>query len=136
MASIVIFINTLSNILPANDLLMGILPWYLFIVLGFILISDIILNTKFLKQRFSTKTSILVSGAILGSVFYLFNYPMLTWTFGSVLNTYLVSINGVLPTFINTLPIVSIITICIGALLGLLGGLLYIKKIQYWFDTN
>ncbi|MGD1838563.1 MAG: hypothetical protein ACPKPY_10970 [Nitrososphaeraceae archaeon] len=136
VASIVIFINTLSNILPANDLLIGILPWYLFTVLGFILISDITLNTKFLKQRFSTKTSILVSGAILGSVFYLFNYPMLTWTFGSVLNTYLVSINGVLPTFINTLPIVSLITICIGALLGLLGGLLYIKKIQYWFDTN
>ena len=130
---LVIFINTISNIIPAKDFLIGILPWYLFTVIGTILLSDLILNSNFLKKRFSTKTLILLSGSIIGSIFYIFNYPMLTWTYGSVLNTYLVSISGVLPTFMNTLPFVSVFTISVGALLGFIGSFLYIKKIQNWF---
>ena len=113
--------------------MIGILPWYLFTVIGTILLSDLILNSNFLKRRFSTKTLILLSGSIIGSIFYIFNYPMLTWTYGSVLNTYLVSINGVLPTFVNTLPLVSVFTISVGALFGFIGSFLYIKKIQNWY---
>jgi uncharacterized membrane protein (DUF106 family) len=58
---------------------------------------------------------------------------MITWTFGNALDANLESINGVLPTFLNTIVPLSIITLVAGSIMGLIGSLIF-SRIEHWFD--
>jgi hypothetical protein len=52
---------------------------------------------------------------------------MIIWTYGTFLNTDLGSLNAVLPTFLNTIVTVTLITVPVGAVMGLIGYLIFSK---------
>ncbi|MFB5621203.1 MAG: hypothetical protein ACE5RC_08755 [Nitrosopumilus sp.] len=131
VASLLIGINVFTTIIPAKDLLIPVLPWYIVTNLGAFLLADIILNSQFFKS-FNLLYNKLVAGTIVGSIFYFLNYPMITWTFGNLLGYNLDSINGVLPTFLNTIVPLSILTLVTGSIMGLVGSLLF-SRIEHWF---
>ena len=136
IASLLLVINIFANIIPAKGLLSPVLPWYIVTILSTTLLSDIILNSRLFKNELKFKYNKLAVGAIMGSVFYFFNYPMITWTYGNALNANLDSINGVLPTFLNTLVPLSFFTIAIGAVMGVMGSLIFSKIEPRWFDPK
>jgi hypothetical protein len=55
---------------------------------------------------------------------------MLTWTFSLPLNMPLESINNILPNFVNSMPIVLAITLCAGAVMGMIGAVISLKTIN------
>lgn len=134
VVAILIGIIAITNILPANQL-MPFLPWYLALIIVAI-IADLILNKSIriigLKSKIlGVEKSVLVAGAIIGSIFYILGYPMLPTTFALYLGNYdFHPINDILPIFVNTLPTVLSITIIIGAIMGITGALISVKKIQ------
>lgn len=136
IASLLLVINIFADIIPAKGLLSPVLPWYIVTILSASLLSDIILNSRLFKSELKFKYNKLAVGAIMGSVFYFFNYPMITWTYGNALNANLDSINGVLPTFLNTLVPLSFFTIAIGAVMGVIGSLIFSKIEPRWFDPK
>jgi len=136
IASLLLVINIFANIIPAKGLLSPVLPWYIVTILSASLLSDIILNSRLFKNELKFKYNKLAVGGIMGSVFYFFNYPMITWTYGNALNANLDSINGVLPTFLNTLVPLSFFTIAIGAVMGVIGSLIFSKIEPHWFDPK
>lgn len=136
IASLLLLINIFANIIPAKGLLSPVLPWYIVTILSASLLSDIILNSRLFKNELKFKYNKLAVGGIMGSVFYFFNYPMITWTYGNALNANLDSINGVLPTFLNTLVPLSFFTIAIGAVMGVIGSLIFSKIEPRWFDPK
>jgi hypothetical protein len=139
VVAILIGIIAITNILPANQL-MPFLPWYLALIIVAIIavaiIADLILNKSIriigLKSKIlGVEKSVLVAGAIIGSIFYILGYPMLPTTFALYLGNYdFHPINDILPIFVNTLPTVLSITIIIGAIMGITGALISVKKIQ------
>ena len=73
-------------------------------------------STKFNKNT-------ILSGAIIGSVFYIIGYPMLIWTFAEPLVvTPFDSMTQVLPNFLSTLSVVLTFTLGAGAVMGILGA--------------
>jgi hypothetical protein len=123
-----VLVNTFSNIIPTGDLLSPLIPWYFVSVLGASLLADILLNSKFnriyIKQFKNNK---LIASSIIGSIFYFFNYPMIVWTYGTFLNTGIGSLNAVLPTFLNTIVTLTLITVPVGAVMGLIGYIIFSK---------
>lgn len=134
IASLLIGINIFTGIIPAKDFLAPILPWYIVTNVGVFLLADIILNSHILKS-YTLRYKKMIAGTLVGSIFYFLNYPMLTWTLGNLLGTDLVSINEVLPTFLNTIVPLSILTLLAGALMGFVGSLTF-SRIEHWFDLK
>jgi hypothetical protein len=59
---------------------------------------------------------------------------MIIWTYGTFLHTDLGSLNAVLPTFLNTIVTVTLITVPVGAAMGLIGYLIF-SKIENSIDV-
>lgn len=84
-------------------------------------------TTKTMKSKNDDSTKFnkntILSGAIIGSVFYIIGYPMLIWTFAEPLVvTPFDSMTQVLPNFLNTLSVVLTFTLGAGAVMGILGA--------------
>jgi hypothetical protein len=128
IVSLLVLINTLSTIIPTGDLLSPLIPWYFVSILGASLLADILLNSSFIRMNTKQfKNNKLIASSIIGSIFYFFNYPMIIWTYGTFLHTDLGSLNAVLPTFLNTIVILTLITVPVGAAMGLIGYLIFSK---------
>ena len=127
IVSLLVLVNTFSTILPTGDLLSPLIPWYLVTVLGASLFADILLNSKFIRINTQFKNNKLIASSLVGAIFYFFNYPMIIWTYGTFLNNNLESLNDVLPTFLNTIVTMTIITIPVGAIMGLIGYFIFSK---------
>jgi len=135
IVSLLVLVNTLSTIIPTGALLSPLIPWYVVSILGASILADILLNSNFIKINTKQfKNNKLIASSIIGSIFYFFNYPMIIWTYGTFLHTDLGSLNAVLPTFLNTIVIVTLITVPVGAVTGLMGYLLF-SKIENRLDT-
>ena len=135
IVSLLVLVNTLSTIIPTGALLSPLIPWYVVSILGASILADILLNSNFIKTNTKQfKNNKLIASSIIGSIFYFFNYPMIIWTYGTFLHTDLGSLNAVLPTFLNTIVIVTLITVPVGAVMGLIGYLLF-SKIENRLDT-
>jgi len=135
IVSLLVLVNTLSTIIPTGALLSPLIPWYVVSILGASILADILLNSNFIKINTKQfKNNKLIASSIIGSIFYFFNYPMIIWTYGTFLHTDLGSLNAVLPTFLNTIVIVTLITVPVGAVMGLIGYLLF-SKIENRLDT-
>ena len=131
IVSLLVLVNTLSTILPTGDILSPLIPWYLVSILGASILADILLNSNFIRINTKQfKNNKLIASSIIGSIFYFFNYPMIIWTYGTFLNTDLGSLNAVLPTFLNTIVTVTLITVPVGAVMGLIGYLIFSKMIE------
>ncbi len=126
IVSLLVLVNTLSTILPTGDILSPLIPWYFVSILGASLLADILLNSNFIRNYTKQfKNNKWIASSIIGSIFYFFNYPMIIWTYGTFLNTDLGSLNAVLPTFLNTIVTVTLITVPVGAVMGLVGYLIF-----------
>jgi len=135
IVSLLVLINTLSTIIPTGDLLSPLIPWYFVSILGASLLADILLNTRFIRMNTKQfKNNKLIASSIIGSIFYFFNYPMIIWTYGTFLHTDLGSLNAVLPTFLNTIVTVTLITVPVGVAMGLIGYLIF-SKIENSIDV-
>ena len=101
----------------------------IFYALNFIpfIVADFIVYSK------KTKTTVLISGGLLGSIFYLVYYPYVMYTFNEVLLGKLVSPSMIYHVYFEIMPNVIGITIIPAILLGFLGGVFslhLIKKIR------
>jgi hypothetical protein len=132
IVSLLVLVNTFSTIIPTGNLLSPLIPWYLVTVLGGSLLADILLNSKLLRTNTTITTTKfkfnkLISSSIIGAIFYFFNYPMIVWTYGPLLNSNLGSLNDVIPTFLNTIVSTTLITVPVGAIMGIVGYFIFSK---------
>jgi hypothetical protein len=135
VSALVVGINIFANIVPSQGMMNSILPWYFIIAILPTLIADIILNNATIKSRLGLRASELIAGILVSSVFYIFNYPMLTWAFAIPLDMPIANLQGMqavaslTSNFLSTLPAMLSITMVPAALMGLLGSLFVSKKI-------
>jgi hypothetical protein len=80
------------------------------------------------------KNSQLISGAIIGSVFYIFSYPMITWIYSIPFGMNFASMEGIeaignlASDFQNSLRSILPFTVVPGAIIGMLGAILTLNK--------
>jgi hypothetical protein len=135
VSALVVGTNIFANIVPSQGMMNSILPWYFIIAILPTLIADIILNNATIKSRLGLRASELIAGILVSSVFYIFNYPMLTWAFAIPLDMPIANLQGMqavaslTSNFLSTLPAMLSITMVPAALMGLLGSLFVSKKI-------
>jgi hypothetical protein len=135
VSALVVGTNIFANIVPSQGMMNSILPWYFIIAILPTLIADIILNNATIKSRLGLRASELIAGILVSSVFYIFNYPMLTWAFAIPLDMPIANLQGMqavaslTSNFLSTLPAMLSITLVPAALMGLLGALFVSKKI-------
>jgi hypothetical protein len=135
VAVLVAVVNIFANIIPGQGMMISILPWYSISAILPALLADIILNNSTVKTKLGLRGSELIAGLLIGSTFYIFNYPMLTWAFAIPLGMPLANLQGILavasltPSFLSTLSTVLAITLVPAALMGL-SGALFVYKIK------
>jgi hypothetical protein len=141
VAVLIVAVNVFANILPTDGMMISFLPWYLIVAIIPAVTSDIILNNSTVRSKIGEGDSQLITGAIIGSMFYIFNYPMLIWAFSIPLDMQLANLQGIeavtilTSNFLSTLPIALAITIVPGALMGILGAHVSSKKITVRSST-
>jgi len=141
VAVLIVAVNVFANILPTDGMMMSFLPWYLIVAIIPAVTSDIILNNSTVRSKIGEGDSQLIAGAIIGSMFYIFNYPMLIWAFSIPLDMQLAYLQGIeavtilTSNFLSTLPTALAITIVPGALMGILGAHVSSKKITVRSST-
>jgi hypothetical protein len=99
------------------------------------IVADIVLN-KFRTIKVSIvggkESNTIISGAIIGSVFYIIGFPMLVWIFAEpLIVTPFDSMTEILPNFLSTLPTLLAFTLGAGAVMGILGGLISLKLTKF-----
>jgi hypothetical protein len=132
VTGLLLLMNSFADIMPSNQL-MPFLPWYLMLIIPAV-IGDLILN-KPLRLTSSKKNMLnakrpMVSGAIIGSIFYIIGYPMLPITFAEPLAYTFHSMNDILANFVRTLPFVFILTAIPAIAMGVIGSIISVKKIR------
>jgi len=118
--------NITSNIITSENLLIY-LPWFAAPMISSI-IADYILSKK-VKSKLIQRHSEKISGIILGSMFFMFCFPMLSMTF---LEFYLfndVFPYDVLPTASSTVAEIWMMTAIPGAVSGMLGMMFASRKL-------
>jgi len=126
-AFVFVVMNVTSNIVTSESLLIY-LPWFAAPVIGAV-IADWVLSKK-IKSGMIQIHSEKLSGAILGSMFFMFCFPMLSMTF---LDLYLfndVSPYDVLPTASSAVFEIWMMTAVPGAVSGMLGMMFASRKMQ------
>ena len=121
--------NITSNILTSESLLFY-LPWFIAPIAAAVA-SDYIFHKKG-NSKLSQKHSEKISGAILGSMFFMFCFPMLAMTF---LDVYLyndVFAYDILPTASETVFDIWLMTIPLGALSGTVGMIISPKLLKFY----
>jgi hypothetical protein len=138
---IVVGTNAFANILTVGQLT-WFLPWYIAITIIPAMISDILLNRRSLlgKERYlssssnpsTTVTKIeLLVGAIIGSTFYILDFPMLALTFERLFGAPLRTIvQNLMPNFLQTLPLSLAIALISGIAVGVIGAAIFSRKIK------
>jgi hypothetical protein len=135
VSALVVGINIIANITPSQSMLSSILPWYSIIAILPALVADILLYNSAIKSKLGLRATELIAGILVSSVFYIFNYPMLTWAFAIPLDMPIANQQGMqaianlTSNFLSTLPVMLSITLVPAALMGLLGALLVSNKI-------
>jgi hypothetical protein len=131
IAAGVILLTAFSNILPSQSL-SNLLPFYLLAIIPFVLIDMLIYGKLPMNNiTISNKLKFLIAGATSGSLFYAIGYPLLPLTLSNYLmpvdleQTGFVTIVDIIPSFINSLPVVLPITIFMGAIIGILYAMIY-----------
>jgi len=131
-ALIFLVMNITSNILTSENLL-SYLPWFVAPIIA-VIASDYIFHIKLnLKLR---KFSNTISGAVLGSMFFVFCFPMLSMTF---LDVYLyndVFAYDVLPTTTDAVFNLWMMSIPGGALSGAVGLIVAPKLFKFYSQLN
>jgi hypothetical protein len=132
VTALLLGMNSFANIVPSNQL-MPFLPWYLMLIIPAIL-ADLILNKSIIitrsKKTLKDETSVIISGAIIGSIFYILGYPMLPMTFAEPLSYTFHSMNDILINFVRTLPLVFVFTAVPGVAMGITGAIISVNKIK------
>jgi hypothetical protein len=132
VTALLLGMNSFANIVPSKQLT-PFLPWYLMLIIPAV-VSDLILNKPAIIRGSSyilrTEVSGIISGAIIGSIFYIFGYPMLPITFAEPLSYTFHSMNDILVNFVKTLPLVLVFTAIPGMAMGIIGAVISIKKIK------
>lgn len=134
VSALVVGINIFANIVPSHGMLSSILPWYTITAILPALIADIVLYSSAMKSKLRLRTSELIAGILVSLVFYIFNYPMLTWAFANPLDMPIANQQGMqavanlTTNFLDTLPVMLSISLLPAALMGLLGALFVSKK--------
>ena len=124
VAGVVISMNVLANIAPANQALGAFLPWQLLAIIPVIVGADIVIH----KVRSITGT--IIAGVLIGITFYIFNYPMLPMTFAELMNQPNLSINDILPSMYSSLSQVIAMTAIPSAAAGIIGAVIGSRKIH------
>jgi hypothetical protein len=134
VAVLVVILNILTNVIPTVQPIVSFLPWYLVTALLPALIADLALNYLPRITKISMKKSQLISGAIIGSVFYIFSYPMITWIYSIPFGMNFASMEGIEAIgnlaydFQNSLRSILAFTVVPGAIIGMLGAILTLNK--------
>src|ERR671918_872760 len=134
VSALVVGINIFANIVPSHGMLSSILPWYTITAILPALIADIVLYSSAMKSKLGLRASELIAGILVSSVFYIFNYPMLTWAFANPLDMPIANQQGMqavanlTTNFLDALPVILSISLLPAALMGLLGALFVSKK--------
>jgi hypothetical protein len=132
VTALLLGMNSFANIVPSNQL-MPFLPWYLMLIIPAIL-ADLILNKSIIitrsKKTLKDETSVIISGAIIGSIFYILGYPMLPMTFAEPLSYTFHSMSDILINFVRTLPLVFVFTAVPGVAMGITGAIISVNKIK------
>lgn len=129
VAVLVIGINVFANIIPTDGAI-SLLPFYLVLTIIPAITADIVLNNATIRSRVGVRRSELIAGALVGSTFYIFGYPMLTWAFAIPLDMQFVHLQGIeaisnlTSNFLSTLSTVLAITLVPGTLMGIAGAFL------------
>lgn len=131
---LVVILNVLTNVIPTVQPIVSFLPWYLVTAILPALIADLALNYLPRITKISMKNSQLISGAIIGSVFYIFSYPMIAWIYSIPFGMSFVSMEGIeaignlASDFQNSLRSILPFTVVPGAVIGMLGAILTLNK--------
>src|SRR5918994_1894958 len=134
VSALVVGINIFANIIPSQGMLSSILAWYSITAILPALIADILLYNPVIKLKLGLRASELIAGILVSSVFYIFNYTMLTWAFANPLDMPIANQQGMqavanlTTNFLDTLPVILSISLLPAALMGLLGALFVSKK--------
>jgi hypothetical protein len=131
VTALLLGMNSFANIIPSNQLT-PLLPWYLMLIIPAVF-ADFILNKSIIIRRsklIKTERSVIISGAIIGSMFYMLGYPMLPMTFAEPLGYTFQSMNDIFVNFVRTLPLVLVFTAVPGAAMGIVGAIISTKKIK------
>jgi hypothetical protein len=129
VAVLVIGINVFANIIPTDGAI-SLLPFYLVLTIIPAITADIVLNNATIRSRVGVRRSELISGALVGSTFYIFGYPMLTWAFAIPLDMQFVDLQGIeaisnlTSNFLSTLSTILAVTLVPGTLMGIAGAFL------------
>jgi hypothetical protein len=138
VTALLLVMNSFANIIPSNQL-MPFLPWYLMLIIPAVL-ADLILNKSIImtksKKMVKAERSVIISGAIIGSIFYIIGYPMLPMTFAEPLSYTFHSMNDILVNFVRTLPFVLVFTAIPGVAMGITGAIISVNKIKVPQTTN
>jgi hypothetical protein len=134
VAVLVVILNILTNVVPTVQPIVSFLPWYLVAAILPALIADLALNYLPKITKISMKNSQLISGAIIGSLFYIFSYPMITWIYSIPFGMNFASMEGIEAIgnlgsdFQNSLRSILAFTVVPGAIIGMLGAILILDK--------
>jgi hypothetical protein len=131
VTALLLGMNSFANIIPSNQL-MPFLPWYLMLIIPAI-VSDLILNKSIVirgSNILKAERSVIISGAIIGSMFYVIGYPMLPITFAEPLSYTFHSMSDILTNFLRTLPLVLLFTTVLGVAMGISGAIIATKIIK------
>ena len=131
VTALLLVMNSFANIIPSNQLI-PFLPWYLMLIIPAI-VSDLILNKSIIirgSNILKAERSVIISGAIIGSMFYVIGYPMLPITFAEPLSYTFHSMSDILTNFLRTLPLVLLFTTVPGVAMGISGAIIATKIIK------
>ena len=138
VTALLLVMNSFANILPSNQLL-PFLPWYLMLAIPAVF-ADLILNRSIIitrsKKLPKAERSVIISGAIIGSLFYIIGYPMLPMTFAEPLSYTFHSMNDIFINFVRTLPSVLVFIAVPGVAMGIIGAIVSVKKIKVPMTKN
>jgi len=132
-ALVFVVMNVTSNIITSENLLIY-LPWFAAPMISAI-IADYMLSKK-IKSKLIQKHGDKISGVILGSMFFMFCFPMLSMTF---LDLYLfndVFPYDILPTASSNVIEIWMMTIIPGAIMGMLGMMFASRKLKQISNNN
>ncbi len=131
VTALLLGMNSFANIIPSNQL-MPFLPWYLMLIIPAI-VSDLLLNKSIIirgSNILKAERSVIISGAITGSMFYVIGYPMLPITFAEPFSYTFHSMSDILTNFLRTLPLVLLFTTVPGVAMGISGAIIFTKIIK------
>ena len=135
VAVFIVGLNDFANVMPTVPSMISFLPGYLIIAIFPALIADLVLKFLPMKSNVSIKKSEIIAGAIIGCIFYMFSYPMITWVFSIPLGMNYVgmegieAINNLTSDFKNSFVSILTLTMIPGALMGILGAIVASDKI-------